>query len=488
MISRFMMVSAALVLSGCMLTSPALPVVTKNGALDRCWELYQDLDQTVADHGVTPSRPERITGFPYLRMTRFLASYSQQDLSNEALQSWLKRLMDADQAARSVELASLEKSEKGWLSTRYGTDLTRLLEDCAHRLVAIGLARPERLALLREQAVAASEYRLLNQVFGLYPLLSLPVRFGVNRYQKRVHAVFAQSLEMLPVQGQIRRFQMPPRDVYDASDGMAYDALGIPLPTTRQLEALFAMHAPVWEIDVVDNYDLPGRPVWQTNNQPSVDYSTGLVYYYPSYTRWQGQALLQLNYLIWFSERPSTNIVDIFSGALDGLLWRVTLDTAGNVMIYDSIHACGCYHYFFPTASLVLRAEAAELPEPPLLPQSAPSLTIGQRLIIRIASGSHYIQKLYADMPSGRTLHGRSYQELYFTPTRNKGHRSLFRPDGLIEGSARLERWLLWPMGVPSAGAMRERGHHATAFIGRRHFDDAALLESLFKPVSGPVY
>ncbi len=488
MISRFMMVSAALVLSGCMLTPPALPVAMKNEAVDRCWALYQDLDQAVADHGVTPSRPERIAGFPYLRMTRFLASYSQQDLSNEALQSWLNRLMDADQAARSVELASLEKSAKGRLNARYGNDLTRLLDNCAHTLAAIDLVRPERLALLRERAVATSEYRLLNQVLGLYPLLSLPVRFGVDQYQKRVRAVFAQPLEILPVQGQIRRFRMPPRDVYPALSGMAYDALGIPLPTTRQLEALFAMHAPVWEIDVVDNYDLPGRPVWQINNQPSVDYSTALVYYYPSYTRWQGRVLLQLNYLIWFSERPSTNIVDIFSGALDGLLWRITLDTAGNVMIYDSIHACGCYHYFFPTTSLILRAEAARLPEPPLLPQSAPSLAIGQRLVIRIASGSHYIQKLYADMPSGQILYGRPYQELYFTPTGNKGHRSLFRPDGLIAGSERLERWLLWPMGVPSAGAMRERGHHATAFIGRRHFDDATLLESLFEPVSGSVY
>jgi hypothetical protein len=30
---------------------------------------------------------------------------------------------------------------------------------------------------------------------------------------------------------------------------------------------------------------------------------------------------------------------------------------------------------------------------------------------------------------------------------------------------------------------MRERGRHATAFIGRRHFDDADLLDRLFEPV-----
>ena len=36
-------------------------------------------------------------------------------------------------------------------------------------------------------------------------------------------------------------------------------------------------------------------------------------------------------------------------------------------------------------------------------------------------------------------------------------------------------------MGIPNAGAMRQWGHHATAFVGRRHFDDARLLENSFE-------
>jgi hypothetical protein len=35
-------------------------------------------------------------------------------------------------------------------------------------------------------------------------------------------------------------------------------------------------------------------------------------------------------------------------------------------------------------------------------------------------------------------------------------------------------------MGIASAGAMRQWGHHATAFVGRRHFDDADLLARRF--------
>ena len=35
--------------------------------------------------------------------------------------------------------------------------------------------------------------------------------------------------------------------------------------------------------------------------------------------------------------------------------------------------------------------------------------------------------------------------------------------------------------GIVSAGAMRQWGRHATAFVGRRHFDDADLFERRFR-------
>jgi hypothetical protein len=49
-----------------------------------------------------------------------------------------------------------------------------------------------------------------------------------------------------------------------------------------------------------------------------------------------------------------------------------------------------------------------------------------------------------------------------------------------MPGTERGERYFLWPMGVESAGQMRQWGHHATAFVGRRHFDDPHLLDSYF--------
>jgi hypothetical protein len=60
------------------------------------------------------------------------------------------------------------------------------------------------------------------------------------------------------------------------------------------------------------------------------------------------------------------------------------------------------------------------------------------------------------------------------------GTRSLFDARGRVPGSERAERWLFWPMGIPDAGSMRQWGRQPTAFVGRRHFDDADLLERRF--------
>ncbi|MBL8510596.1 MAG: hypothetical protein JNM52_03025 [Betaproteobacteria bacterium] len=66
------------------------------------------------------------------------------------------------------------------------------------------------------------------------------------------------------------------------------------------------------------------------------------------------------------------------------------------------------------------------------------------------------------------------------------GYVSLYGPDGLVADTARGERFLFWPMGIASPGAMRQWGHHATAFVGRRHFDDADLIERRFQWVPVP--
>jgi len=470
-----------LLLAACAVT-PLRPPADPDAA--RCLALYAALDGAVAEWGYSPSSPARIDGFPYLRVNRFLASYREQSLNPAQRADWLARLVELDQTARQIELASLPPPVLAELTTRQAiaTTLPAALQRCSRQLQTADLADPERFAALRERAIVPPDYLTWQQIVGLYPLSSLPISFGVARWHREAYQTFAQPLEALPVQGRLQRFRpLEEADQSVTTARLPQDALGIPTPDARQLTALFAVHAPVWEIDVTGSYDLPGVPYWQANGKPGLNSANAVVYRYPSYTRWRNQALLQLNYLIWFSERPANGPLDILAGPLDGLIWRVTLNPDGRPLVYDSIHACGCYHQFFPSGALRLRPAALDLPEPPLVPQAAPTLPVGKRLVIRLSSGSHYIQRVYADFATGDSYAWEDYRALYAVSYGGQ-RRSLFGSDGLVVGTERSERWLLWPMGIPSPGAMRERGHHATAFIGRRHFDDPDLLDKLFEP------
>lgn len=472
------------VLMGC---TNKLSVQPLSSELQRCQNIYQSLDQAVAETIISPSWPAKINGFPYLRVDRFLSSYTRQDLTESELSAWLQQMVRYDLDLRAVELAGLDNKKHPWLA-QFSPEQTplQMLNVCSEKLKEYDLHHPERLAELRRNAQVPSEYSIFNRIFGIYPLVSIPASLGVENYHQQTRQTFAQPLPSLPVRGELQRFVSVAKPS-PVTSAIAHDALFIPQPTPLQLENLFARHAPVWEIDVVADYDLPGIPVWQSNTQPTADTAQPIVYHYPSYTRWQGQALLQLNYLIWFSERPAQSRFDILAGRLDGLIWRVTLNTDGSVLIYDTIHPCGCYHYFFPGTGLALRNESDKLPEPPLVVQNAPDLTPHQSIVIRVESGTHYIQRVYADNLQENALkdvnyyHLRDYRDLYASTVMNSGKTlSLFDKSGLVRGTERAERWLLWPLGVPSAGAMRERGRHAVAFVGQRHFDDADLLEQLF--------
>lgn len=470
-------------LAGCAMTPPRSPA---DPAAARCLELYAALDEAVAKQGATPSSPARIDGFPYLRVDRFLAAYHEQSLTPTEVAAWLARLNGLDREARRGEGDSLPVAVRAGLNRRHApTDgVPAALETCAAGLRTADLADPERLKLIRERARVPDDYLTVNQVLGLYPLTALAVSQGVFRYQDEARARFALPLAALPVRGELRRYgppSAPPVSIDFAT--ILRDALGIPEPNPAQRETLFVAHAPVWEIDTVTDADRPGAPYWRSDGAPSVDPAEPMTYRYVSYARWRGEPLLQLNYLIWFAARPRTGTFDLLGGPLDGVLWRVTLDRSGRPLLYDSIHACGCYHQLFPGPALRLRPETAQWAEPPLAPQPAPVVGAGERVTIRLASGNHYLQRVYADRPGAVTVpRWRDYTALYALPVVGGERRGLFGPEGLVAGSERAERWLLWPTGVPSPGAMREHGRHAIAFVGRRHFDDADLLDRLFEP------
>ena len=465
------------------------------GPVEACARLFESVGDRVKAAGVARSFPHRISGFPYLRTTRTLASFRKDVATDAAVNAWLDHLAAADAAASRSELGQLDGTQKRELllfaaetarrsGLTIGAETEATLDECRAVLVAQDRGDAARIERLKEIIVPDDEYSLVQRIGGLYPLTSLGVRAGVAQWHGEVRKIYAGSASATPGGGERRRYgPAMPADV-GGHVPVARDVLGIPRPEAAQLDALFRRHAPVWEIDTASAADIPGTPVWRNGGGgPGVDTEVPVVYRYTSITRFRGSPRLQLNYLAWFDGRPASGPLDMLAGRLDGVIWRVTVDDAGVPLVYDSVHACGCYHLLFPVGDVALRSGALQLPEPPLVPLSLQEPAVGTRVHLNLSAGAHYLEGVTHAVPdAGMTQYRFADREaLYQTPVAGGGHRSLFREDGLIDGTQRGERWFLWPTGVRSPGAMRERGRRATAFIGRRHFDDAFLLDELFR-------
>ncbi|MCQ8131045.1 hypothetical protein, partial [Methylomonas rivi] len=289
--------------------------------------------------------------------------------------------------------------------------------------------------------------------------------------------------------GRTIRYQSPAASTIRAAEvaemlaQSAANPLGIPEPSPDQLEQLFSAYAPVWVVDTRSDDDRIGTVGLNADGEARVDPQKPGVYRLASHTRFGNRILLQLNYLIWFPARPSTGLLDIYAGRFDGLIWRVTLRMDGQPLAYDSIHACGCYYQIFPGVGLKV-AQPRDGSEPILTPAPILAQQPGERVVVKVAAGNHFIDGIATGPAADSEPYGwLDYDTLRSLPMADGGHRNLFDEDGLLPGSERPERFLLWPMGVPSAGAMRQWGTHAVAFLGKRHFDEPRLLEKLLRPL-----
>jgi hypothetical protein len=72
------------------------------------------------------------------------------------------------------------------------------------------------------------------------------------------------------------------------------------------------------------------------------------------------------------------------------------------------------------------------------------------------------------------------YDVLEVLPHQGGRTESIFNSEGIAKGSGRIERLILFSMGIPSVGSMRQRGHHAIELIGKDHFDNPYLFDQNF--------
>ena len=441
-----------------------------------CAQWYRALDAATDAAGVRDGQYARLPGFPYLRVSRALAGLrGRAGASEPALHAFAERLLELDLDARGHEIQNL-----GWEARAL-----QRTQDCGRLLREIDLARPQARQALIEQAVVPDDYSAAARALGLYPVTRFFFAAGVRRWQEDTLAAFRADLPQPPT---LVRYAPPPlpalaRGVVAGILGRAsLDPLRQPLISEREFTLLAATYAPSFEIAVAGDHDRFGAVRWGADGAPEINAAEPLVYVQPAYTRYGEHVLLQLVYTLWFPERPSEGAGDLLAGKLDGIVWRVTLAPDGAPLVYDSIHPCGCYHLFFPTPRARARASPDELEEWAFVPQTLPAVAQGERPVVRLASRTHYIERVTlvrgSDSLARYTFHG--YDALRSLPRPQGGSRSLFDAGGLVAGSERAERFLFWPMGIASAGAMRQWGRQPTAFIGRRHFDDADLLERRF--------
>ena len=472
-----------------------------------CTAFLQKFDRIVSHTATGDAQAILVAGFPYLRTNRFLVSFREQELGQPGLRQWLEMMHQLDLQAREIEWSHLDAEWQAFVAAAkpvvMGNSSTmEAVSQCGHYLLTKDLADPDRLKALGDVVQVADDYQDWERIMGLYSLTRYAALAGIEKLAEVTHERYRSRLDELLPTATRKLFTPQATNFLDTDQlrrlmqNVTRNPLQIPLPSKEQATLLLQHYAPVWVPGQATENDRMGKPGWLAEQPwPYVDTHQPVTYTLLSHTRFHGEILLQLVYTIWFPERTAESAIDSLAGHLDGVTWRVTLNPQGQPLIYDSMHNCGCYHLFFPAIGSGLAPVAANtdpviVEERALVPQQVAALQPGERIHLYITAGAHDLVRVLArkqvQRPEQRSEQLSAsyvledYTELRSLPTESGVRRSLFDLDGLVPGTERLESLYLWPMGVLRPGAMRQWGHHATAFVGRRHFDQPDLMERYF--------
>lgn len=479
---------------GCAALERARPIAAPERP-PACVQLFSLLDQAVHAAGTGDAGSARVAGFPYLRTDRFLAGLGPGLASEEARTAYAAWMRDLDLAARAKEVANLPQPALEKLAAGLGLQADRELlfarvAACSADLAAHDRRDPEFWRHLTARVRVADEYSSAMQVAGLYPLAALPVWALTVRGQEKFRSWHRLPLEQLSWRGRPRAY-LPAEGIEYAADAAAailaraaQNPLGLPRPSAEEGRRLLAMFAPVIVQDDAGADDRPGALIWR-DGRAAVAGGRPELYTYISYGLWKDAPVLQLNYVWWYAARSGPDAPWIEHGPLDGLTLRLSLAPDGTPVMLDAMNNCGCYHFFVPREEAFHGARTAPNELAPFVPRFLPQGFPARRLLVRVNSGWHQIDHIGISPPPPEaptaTYRLEPYDKLESLPAGEGIHASLFGPDGIAKGSGRIEPFLLFSMGVPDVGSMRQRGRHAILFIGRAHFDDPGLFDRNFK-------
>jgi hypothetical protein len=444
-----------------------------------CREEYAAMDARVAAAGVGDAAYYRVPGYPYLRIDRLLASYAKEIEGPEQTAGWIRRMRELDQESREFEYLNL-----GMTFNQIGQQRDRFL-NCSRSLATFELEDPGNLEKLKSAVQPDDGYSGVARAVGLYPLAVPLLRSRIRAEQEAVRKDFDRPLPELDSGGVLTLWSVKPPEEPDYEEvnfrRALPDEFGLPGLTETQWLTLTQRYAPSLWIETASEADRPGLPRL-TGNGADVDSTQPLVNYSISFSRFGKEPVMQITYFFWFRGNGAPS-----SPAIDGLLWRVTLDMDTRPLAYETLHASGHSHYWFPVQPLPRRESAGYWQQAGFFPQGQ---VAEHDRAVRLKAGSHAVRRVVplaaARAERTATYELRRYEDLYTLPLPSGGSHSLFGPDGVVPGSAGPDPSWIWSSGVRNPGALKQYGHHTPAYVGREHFDAPFLLESVFIPPTTP--
>jgi dATP pyrophosphohydrolase len=402
-----LMIGAALLAAGCATGErPPAPLAAHFDAgppeVRECADWYRALDDAIDAAGVRDAQYRGVPGFPHLRVDRLHASLRDRVAASEpALRALSERLAELDLESRRFEVRNLPA-----------------LSDDARALTLRRVAGCS--ALLRGADLASAGARA-----ALLAAASVPDDASTPRPPVRQAPRAALSRVRYAPPGS---FQMPREVVAGMFARAAFDPLGHPALSEREVDRLAAAYAPSFEVQIGGDHDRFGRLRWTRSaaaeRVPDLDAAQPTVYVRADYARYGEHVLVQLVYTVWFA------------GPLDSVVWRVTLAPDGEPLIYDAIHPCSSSQEFFPTERARARAGSVHAP------RSLPRVGEGVRPVVTIAAGTHQVERVeLVHGPDSLVRYAwRPYDELRSLPRAGGEHASVFGPAGRVAGTKCAQR------------------------------------------------
>lgn len=456
-------------------------------------DFFARLDKIVSDSKAKDVSSFSVLGFPYLRTNRFLISLAQKTHDDRAKEQWIEWMHQLDLEARKKEIQNLPDASV--VSLGFVKDgkpdresLIKKMELCSSGLYKSDKNQPGFYEALVSRLKIPGEYSVMRRLIGFYPVFSIPVIWGTNQVHKKFKSIYQMEFEQLPKVGTLSRFEpasghpLNKQEIRLILEESKKNSLGVPWLTAEETQKIVSSFAPIIIQDIAGGYDKFGEVFWK-GDSPSINSEEPTVYYYLTHAIVKEAPVLQINYVIWFPQRNGENSPWIERGNVDGLTFRVSVDSQGEPFMVDIMNNCGCYHLFIPKKESLDSVRAKKFSLDPFVPQWLPFLGPGERFGIRIMSGWHQVVRVLAltptpDEPAYTLL---PYDALETLPKKHGQRESMFDHYGIGKGATRpKEQVIFFSMGIPSVGAMRQRGHHAILLVGREYFDDPCLFEENF--------